>query len=61
MTEEVIGFHYADVKENINAYSYLIEPSNTTAALDQRGLLTDGLAIGSAFALTFSMLLDLFS
>ncbi|WP_441003216.1 diguanylate cyclase [Pseudocolwellia agarivorans] len=57
MTEDVIGFHYADVKENILAYSYLIEPSNTTDALDKRGLLTDGLAIGSAFALTFSMLL----
>jgi len=57
MTEEVIGFHYVDVKENINAYSYLIEPSNTTSTFNQGGLLTNGLAIGSAFALTFSMLL----
>jgi diguanylate cyclase (GGDEF)-like protein len=56
MNEGVIGFHYADVKENINAYSYLIsDPSINISSTDGR-LLTDGLAIGSAFALAFSML-----
>lgn len=56
MTDSVIGFHYVDIKENINAYSYLLDNANSVVNLYKERLLLDGLAIGSAFALAFSML-----
>lgn len=56
MTEGVIGFHYDHVKENINAYSYLVNNPSINSPTNDEKLLTDGLAMGSAFALAFSML-----
>lgn len=56
MAEGVIGFHYADVKEHINAYSYLLNNVENTHLSHEGRYFTDGLAIGSAFALAFSML-----
>lgn len=53
MTEGVIGSHYVDIKDNISAYSYLLpEPKFQTTT----NPMINGLAIGSAFALAFSML-----
>lgn len=55
ITDGVIGFHYDDFKENVNAYSYLLNNPETTYLSKENSFFTDGLAIGSAFALAFSM------
>lgn len=56
MTEGVIGFHYSDVDESIIAYSILIDNPVIDNQTIDRFLIADGLAVGSAFALTLSML-----
>jgi len=56
MTDGVIGFHYDDVKENLNAYSYLLDNAQTPPLTYEERSLTSGLVIGSAFALAFSVL-----
>jgi diguanylate cyclase (GGDEF)-like protein len=56
MTDDVIGFHYVGIKENINAYSYLLTDSSRAISLINTTPLVDGLVIGSAFSLAFSML-----
>lgn len=56
MTEGTIGYHYVDVKENVNAYSYLVTTPFINVASTEESVFINGLAIGSAFALTFSML-----
>lgn len=56
MTDGVIGFHYVDIKENINAYSYLLNNATSVTRINEGQHLVNGLVIGSAFALAFSML-----
>lgn len=56
MTEGVIGFHYTDVNKDIIAYSNLIANTVVNESSIERCKVTDGFAIGSAFALTLSML-----
>jgi len=55
MTDDVIGAHYLHKNEKITAYSYLLNNIKDIGLSPENQLFTDGLAIGSAFALASSM------
>jgi len=56
MTDGVIGSHYLGIKENIIAYSYLLNNVENIGEVVENKSLANGFVIGSAFALAFSML-----